>query len=67
MVVNGISRIRQAAILAAGMLVMMAVVGLVQYLVSANGKISPGAMVAISVPSGILLGRSWAAKAAKKN
>ena len=43
---------------AVGILIMMAIVALAQYLV--GGKVSTGAIVAISVPTGMLLGSSFA-------
>ena len=56
------SKGRVIAITGAAMLFMMAVIGLAQYLVSRDGNISPGAMVAISVPTGYILGQSLAKK-----
>jgi len=55
---NQASKGRAAWLAAVGVLMMMAVVGVAQYLVS--GKISTGVMVAVGVPTGILLGTSLA-------
>ena len=53
-----VPKVRTALIAAAAMLFMMAVVGIAQYLVS--GKVNAGVMVAVSVPTGFMLGQSLA-------
>ena len=53
-----VSKGRAALITAVGILLMMAVVGVAQYLVS--GKTNTGVMVAVGVPTGMLLGTNLA-------
>jgi len=43
-----------------GTLAMMAVVGIAQYLVSRDGDLNMGVMVAVGVPTGYVLGQSLA-------
>jgi len=43
-----------------GTLTMMAVVGIAQYLVSRDGDVNAGVMVAVGVPTGYILGQSLA-------
>jgi hypothetical protein len=43
-----------------GTLAMMAVVGVAQYLVSSDGNLNAGVMVAVGVPSGYILGQNLA-------
>ena len=43
-----------------GTLAMMAVVGVAQYLVSSDGDLNAGVMVAVGVPTGYMLGQSLA-------
>lgn len=54
------SKLRYILITTAATLLMMAVVGIAQYLVSSNGTISPGVMVAVAVPTGFILGQTLA-------
>jgi hypothetical protein len=56
------SKARSLLITAAAILSMMVVVGIAQYLVSRDGRISPGALVGVSVPTGFIVGRSLAKK-----
>jgi hypothetical protein len=53
-----VSKGRLALFTAVGILMMMVVVAVAQYLVS--GNISTGIMVAIATPTGLLLGQSLA-------
>lgn len=57
-----VSKTRYILITAAAMLLMMAVVGIAQYLVSRDGEVKFGSMLAISIPTGFLLGQSLAKK-----
>jgi hypothetical protein len=56
------SKTRSILITTATILSIMVVVGIAQYLVSRDGTISMGALVGVSVPTGLLLGQSLAKK-----
>lgn len=57
-----ISKARYILITTAAMLFMMAVVGIAQYLVSRDGEVKFGPLLAISIPTGFILGQSLAKK-----
>ena len=60
MKVEGVSRARYITITTTAILLMMVVVGVAQYLVSRNGEVKFGTMLAISIPTGYILGQSLA-------
>jgi uncharacterized membrane protein YfcA len=60
--VSEVSKTRYILITTAAMLLMMAVVGIAMYAVSETGRINPGALIAISIPTGFILGQSLARK-----
>lgn len=62
MKVEGVSRTRYILVTTAAVLFMMAVVGTAQYLVSRNGEVKFGSMIAIAIPTGFILGQSLAKK-----
>lgn len=60
--VEGVSKTRYYVITIAAMLFMMALTGTAMYLVSRDGTVKPGTLIAISLPTGFILGKSLATK-----
>jgi len=58
--VDGVSRARYIAITTTAILMMMVVVGIARYLVSRDGEVKFGSMLAISIPTGYILGQNLA-------